>query len=1214
MVKYLVNRPEDASSHPALSGEHPIGIMSGDAPMHPKAATLSGHETLLGELDKMGLDYEPTQGKYGAPERSVIIHNPSLDQMRELGRKFGQESVVYAANNKPYLVYTNGPDVGKMRVHKDTPYTFYPKQPEDYFTAIPSANGHMGYFTYNFDWEPSGLRDMDNSLGKKEKRYSPQEVAQVLAKTIQERLDNYYNMLVGLRQQKLKKAGQLDDYEGGPGEQMEAYEGEEGTPYGSTTQWPEEEEDPETGMPAGHRTVKINPAAWAMTQNPGGFNNWYMDNKDGTGYSIADLSQYYPGAGFEAMYVPPHGDMEELGRWPSLEEAQQRAHYHSSFRSKPPASQQTVDLEPGTSGTVRGPERQLPEPTQKSEKCAKCSKNMGLCKCGSKCSTSKSQSTASNMKKNEGTMANLKKTDNAPGTYGGQSSKGSGAEKGPVVQPVKAGTLPKAAPSGTQHDLNVPAKGGQIQPEVTPKPNTGAKTYNPNIGKAEWRMAGNNESGSAHSKIMGHLKRCAVPMARSEEPTVKPVPAGTLPKAAPAGKQADENVPAKGGEIRSEVTPKKNTGAKTYNPNIGKASGSYGGFTSAGEHSASPERATHTGSSGTGARKAEGNYNKPGTYGGQSSKGTGEEKSAPVKAVPAGTLPKAAPAGTQRDLNVPAKGGKISPEVTPKPNTGAKTYNPNIGKGEAATNDRPGLVNKEVKGKTPSGDAKTYAGPQVVPTAKSDKVGTNTGYQVVPKGTKKAEAATNDRPGLVNKEVKGKAPTGAKAYAGEQVVPSVTKGEDATNERPGLVNPEVKPNPPTGASTYNPNIGPGLGKDELEAGSKCSCPGCGKPFGNPILFLLAQGGPCHNCKSGLGKQEFMIRHGKDGGEDRMEELGAVPSAKQPFKASYASQGKGYVKPEEINKGGGSGGDIGEHSVAGSGAPYDPVEPEVTPKKQTGAKSHVPQPAPSTKKAEGRMTKGTPGASAPPMSLSGIASPNMPGGGGGGSSAAPGAPTAGTSGMPTPKPPTSPMTAGAGAVKNEMQKFGTEPSRIQPKPRAVMKPQKPKVGAAPGVSAKVGGMGKAGIDGVGSVQPTNKSVKDPNPGEQSPGHSTGSTNEYSVAAKAEDWMKKRRIKKAGGPWGPAQAPLGEKQFAAPAGPSGLDVAQRHPKRQGATLAPPTSTGPLRGAPAMAPQGIQGAVPTARPGIWGPQGAPQVPGRTGMAQVSPPGIKVPIKGTR
>lgn len=140
--------------HPVLSGGT-WGAMSGEKPKFG-AQVEATHENLVKTLKTMGLRFQETHGRYDEPERSVLIHNPRLDQMKTLGKLFGQESVIHSQGGKHELHYTNGPDEGKLRgtVPGQPAHEWFEHPPQDVYTHIPGN----GYFRVNFDMdqEPSG--------------------------------------------------------------------------------------------------------------------------------------------------------------------------------------------------------------------------------------------------------------------------------------------------------------------------------------------------------------------------------------------------------------------------------------------------------------------------------------------------------------------------------------------------------------------------------------------------------------------------------------------------------------------------------------------------------------------------------------------------------------------------------------------------------------------------------------------------------------------------------------------------------------------------------------------------------------------------------------------------------------------------------------------------------------------------------------------------
>src|SRR6266851_5587025 len=130
-----------------------IGLMSADWPQH-KQLIHGGHESLGRYMDSMGLKYFSTRGKYdNKAERSYIVLNPTLEQMKDLGHRFGQDSIVFSKGPHDHkLVYTNGEHTGKFRPYLGT-YESFDTEPDDAHTYFP---GH-GFLRLHFDWDNAPL-------------------------------------------------------------------------------------------------------------------------------------------------------------------------------------------------------------------------------------------------------------------------------------------------------------------------------------------------------------------------------------------------------------------------------------------------------------------------------------------------------------------------------------------------------------------------------------------------------------------------------------------------------------------------------------------------------------------------------------------------------------------------------------------------------------------------------------------------------------------------------------------------------------------------------------------------------------------------------------------------------------------------------------------------------------------------------------------------
>src|SRR5712664_3560717 len=130
-----------------------VGLITADWPNH-KVLVHGGHESLGRYMDSMGLKYTTTRGKYdNKNERSYIVLDPTVQQMKDLGHRFGQEAVVFSKGPHDHkLLYTNGEHAGKFRPYLGTHETF-DTEPDDSWTYFP---GH-GFLRLHFDWDNAPL-------------------------------------------------------------------------------------------------------------------------------------------------------------------------------------------------------------------------------------------------------------------------------------------------------------------------------------------------------------------------------------------------------------------------------------------------------------------------------------------------------------------------------------------------------------------------------------------------------------------------------------------------------------------------------------------------------------------------------------------------------------------------------------------------------------------------------------------------------------------------------------------------------------------------------------------------------------------------------------------------------------------------------------------------------------------------------------------------
>lgn len=132
-------------NHPMFSGGR-CAILTAQFPKYPSEVQ-GENESLKKEMKVSNTKNEPTKGSYGSGiESSFILHGLDRQAAFDIGRKYGQEAIVYTEGNKHELLYTNGPNAGKAHPHHTVEW-FGDQQPDDYWTYLP---GH-GYFRIVFD-------------------------------------------------------------------------------------------------------------------------------------------------------------------------------------------------------------------------------------------------------------------------------------------------------------------------------------------------------------------------------------------------------------------------------------------------------------------------------------------------------------------------------------------------------------------------------------------------------------------------------------------------------------------------------------------------------------------------------------------------------------------------------------------------------------------------------------------------------------------------------------------------------------------------------------------------------------------------------------------------------------------------------------------------------------------------------------------------------
>lgn len=110
------------------------------------------HGKLRDRLVEDGFAFSRVEGHYEGREDSflVMVHDAERDYVKQIGKEFNQDSVIYAEGGKQELHYTTGEHTGKRIEGKG-----FEEKPEaaDFYTRIVHPDGAHTKFALSFDWE-----------------------------------------------------------------------------------------------------------------------------------------------------------------------------------------------------------------------------------------------------------------------------------------------------------------------------------------------------------------------------------------------------------------------------------------------------------------------------------------------------------------------------------------------------------------------------------------------------------------------------------------------------------------------------------------------------------------------------------------------------------------------------------------------------------------------------------------------------------------------------------------------------------------------------------------------------------------------------------------------------------------------------------------------------------------------------------------------------
>jgi hypothetical protein len=150
-----------APNHPVFQGGK-FAILTGEKPKYQVHPGFEGeNDTLVNHLNNLKAQghikhFEPVLGHYGELENSYLVHSPNFEKIKELGHKFGQESVILSNNGQHHLSFTNGPNINKAHPHvAGEPVAEHQTRPADFFTETherPTSHKKL-LFTIPIDWD-----------------------------------------------------------------------------------------------------------------------------------------------------------------------------------------------------------------------------------------------------------------------------------------------------------------------------------------------------------------------------------------------------------------------------------------------------------------------------------------------------------------------------------------------------------------------------------------------------------------------------------------------------------------------------------------------------------------------------------------------------------------------------------------------------------------------------------------------------------------------------------------------------------------------------------------------------------------------------------------------------------------------------------------------------------------------------------------------------
>lgn len=160
-VKEKVKKGTQSQARKSITPAKQFAIITAENPRF--AASEGGNEALKKDLEAKGYKVETIQGKYGALEQPFLVESPKPEDIKALGKKYGQESVILADKNSYKMEYTSGPKEGQY--HSADKLNVFSTPPDDYYSTVV-RDGKPIHFNIDFNMDKLEGQPVTAATGK----------------------------------------------------------------------------------------------------------------------------------------------------------------------------------------------------------------------------------------------------------------------------------------------------------------------------------------------------------------------------------------------------------------------------------------------------------------------------------------------------------------------------------------------------------------------------------------------------------------------------------------------------------------------------------------------------------------------------------------------------------------------------------------------------------------------------------------------------------------------------------------------------------------------------------------------------------------------------------------------------------------------------------------------------------------------------------------